>query len=80
MPCYAARGASRTSIHVAGSDAQEYLGVGGGTGEPAQDAETFDELFYNLSVLENLGKGSAGSPSLMYCMRLQCLCREDRGS
>ena len=40
--------------------AQEYLGIGGGTGEPAKDTETFDELFFNLSELENLGKGSAG--------------------
>ena len=39
---------------------QEYLGIGGGTGEPAKDTETFDELFFNLSELENLGKGSAG--------------------
>jgi len=70
MLCCAARGASRTSIHVASSNAQEYLGIGGGTGEPAQDAETFDELFYNLSVLENLGKGSAGSLSPMYCIRM----------
>ena len=39
---------------------QEYLGIGGGTGEPVKDPETFDELFYNLSVLENLGKAPAG--------------------
>ena len=32
--------------------------------EPAKDTETFDELFFNLSELENLGKGFAGLSAL----------------
>ena len=52
--------APQPSIHITTPHAQEYLGIGGGTGEPVKDAETFDELFFNLSELENLGKGSAG--------------------